>query len=251
MAQHYRHGYQSMPGSLADLRKRSAKEKFRLDKLLALKQAGKLLEIGPWIGIFSINAQDAGFEVEAIENDEGCVDFLRNTVGITVFGSKDPASVLSDMSERYDVIALWHSLEHLPTPWLVVQNAAKALKPDGVLLIAIPNIDGYDSRVMRENWLHLDAPRHLYFYSPDALTALCRKSGLVLFDLCTGDRLNANLSFQAWYRYLWRCSPYKYFQGIIGLARNLIAPHKQVEESKERLGSGLTAIFIKGRPVGH
>ena len=161
MAQHYRYGYQAMPRSLAELRNRSARERFRLNKLLEFKHTGKLLEIGPWIGIFSINALDAGFDVEAIENDEACVDFLRNTVGITVFGSKDPASILSSMSERYDVIVLWHSLEHLPTPWLVIQNAAKALKPNGVLLVAIPNIDSYDSRIMRENCLGI----HGAFYA--------------------------------------------------------------------------------------
>jgi SAM-dependent methyltransferase len=248
MAQHYQHGYQPVPRTLAELRSRSGREKFRLNKLLEFKSAGKLLEIGPWIGIFTINALDAGFEVEAIENDESCVDFLRDTVGIKVFGSKDPASILSGMSERYDVIALWHSLEHLPTPWLVIQNAAKALKPNGLLLVAIPNIDSYDSRVMRENWLHLDAPRHLYFYSPDGLSAICKKSDLILFDMCSSDRLSVNLSLQAWYHYLRRCSPFKYLGDIAGLASMLVAPNR-TSESQVRFGSGLTAMFGKGEKV--
>lgn len=233
MAPYYRIGYQRIPPSVTDLRKLAARERFRLRELLKWKSHGKLLEIGPWIGIFSINAQEAGFEVDAIEGNEACADFLREAVGIRVFQSNKPAEVLADMAERYDAIVLWHSLEHLPTPWLVIENASKALKPDGVLLVAIPNIDSYDSRLMREKWLHLDAPRHIYFYSPDALSALCMHFGLLPLYLSTSDRLSLNLTLQAWYHYIRRCSPLAYLRGMVGMTRN------------RGWGSGMTAAFRK------
>jgi SAM-dependent methyltransferase len=247
MSPYYRSGYQRVPGDVAGLRRLAAREKYRLSELLKLKTRGKLLEVGPWIGIFSINAKDAGFEVDAIENDEACVHFLRNTVGIKVFRSNDPSDVLTNMTEQYDAIVLWHSLEHLPSPWLVIEKASKALKNDGVLLIAIPNIDGYDSRVMREKWLHLDAPRHLYFYSPEALTALCRQFGLSPRYISTSDRLSLNLALQAWYHYVRRCPPLKYLRGITGMTKGrLVWSNARSRHSQQVLGSGLTAIFCKG-----
>jgi SAM-dependent methyltransferase len=243
----YRRGYQRVPRSVTDLRKLAAREKFRLSELLKLKARGKLLEIGPWIGLFSINAKDAGFEVDAIENDDACVNFLGNTVGIKVFRSNNPAAILANMGEQYDVIVLWHSLEHLPTPWLLIANASKALKPDGVLLIAIPNIDSYDSRVMREKWVHLDAPRHLYFYPPDALSALCLQFGLLPVHVSTSDRLSVTLSLIAWYHYMRRCLPFPYMLGLAGMVKGRLVRWKaQSTQSREKLGSGLTAIFRKG-----
>jgi SAM-dependent methyltransferase len=231
MAPYYRKGYQSVPSGIRELRKLAARERFRLDELRKVKSQGRLLEIGPWIGIFSINAKDAGFEVDAIESDAACVDFLVNIAGIKVFQSSDPATTLAELPQVYDAVVMWHSLEHLPTPWLVIERAARALKPGGVLLIAIPNIDCYESRVMRENWVHLDAPRHLFFYAPAALTALCRRFGMTPLHMSTTDRLSFALGLQAWYRYLRRCRPFEYLRAIAGLKRGP--------------GSGLTAIFVK------
>lgn len=231
MSPYYRKGYQSIPTTLAELRKLAAKERYRLNELLKYVKQGKLLEIGPWIGIFSINAKDAGFEVDVIESDAACVDFLREVAGIGVFQSNEPAAVLGQFSQRYDAVVLWHSLEHLPAPWRVVENAAKALKPGGVLLVAIPNIDCYESRTMREQWVHLDAPRHLYFYAPEALTALCRRFGLSPLHIASRDRLSFVLGLQAWYRFLRRSRPIQYLRALAGL--------------KNGIGSGLTAIYAK------
>jgi SAM-dependent methyltransferase len=231
MAPFYRRGYQAIPADLRALRKLAARERYRLQELVKLKNQGRLLEIGPWIGIFSINAKDAGFEVDAIESDATCVDFLVKVAGITVFQSNDPATELAELPHRYDAVVLWHSLEHLPTPWRVIEQAAAALKPGGVLLIAIPNIDSYESQAMRENWVHLDAPRHLYFYAPAALTSLCRQFGLAPLHVSTTDRLSFMLGLQAWYRYLRRCRPFAYLRALCGL--------------RHRPGSGLTAIFQK------
>ncbi len=140
LAHFYEGGYQPMPASLSELRKLAACERYRMNSILKYKKGGKLLEIGPWVGIFSCNAKDAGFQVTAIEMDQNCVDFLTNTVKIEAFQSSDPAGSLSKLDEKFDVIALWHSLEHLREPWLVIQQAAKRLAPHGILLVAIPNM---------------------------------------------------------------------------------------------------------------
>ena len=90
MRPYYEGGYQTIPNNLSELREIAAKEKYRMKPILRHKSGGKLLDIGPWMGIFSCNAKDAGFDVAALEIDEGCVDFLNNVVGVESNPVKQP-----------------------------------------------------------------------------------------------------------------------------------------------------------------
>jgi 2-polyprenyl-3-methyl-5-hydroxy-6-metoxy-1,4-benzoquinol methylase len=211
-----------------------------MESILKYKQSGKLLEIGPWIGIFSCNAKDAGFDVTTIEMDPQCVDFLRNVVGVQAVQSSDPAAAMNAMGQNFDVIALWHSLEHLPNPWVVLEKAAERLAPGGILLIAVPNIESYDFSVLRAAWMHLDAPRHLFFYTARSLEKLCSANGLETLELTRSDRLSFNLSRMAWHMRATSIVPVKYVRGVVGLIMYRFANHMS-----EGNGSGLTAIFTK------
>ena len=233
----YRGGFQKIPTNLSELRAISATEIYRMQPILKYKSGGKLLEIGPWMGIFSCNAKDAGFEVTAIEIDKECVDFLNDVLGVKALQSSNPADTLSEMDETFDVIALWHCLEHLPTPWLVIERAAARLKPGGVLLIAIPNIDSAEFSLLRESWQHLDAPRHIYFYPPESLVSICLANGLTTLELTTKDKLSQCLSRGAWHAWTSSKIPIRYVRGAIGLLL-----HKLVWQRRDS-GSGLTALF--------
>jgi 2-polyprenyl-3-methyl-5-hydroxy-6-metoxy-1,4-benzoquinol methylase len=233
----YRGGYQKIPSNLAELRAIAATEIYRMQPILKYKSGGKLLEIGPWMGIFSCNAKDAGFEVTAIDIDQDCIDFLTHVVGVKALQSSNPADTLARMDETFDVIALWHCLEHLPTPWLVIERAAARLKPGGVLLIAIPNIESAEFSLLKASWQHLDAPRHIYFYPAQSLASICSASGLTVLEMNTKDKLSRRLSRDAWH--VWASSkiPIRYVRGVVGLLL-----HKLVSQRKDA-GSGLTALF--------
>jgi 2-polyprenyl-3-methyl-5-hydroxy-6-metoxy-1,4-benzoquinol methylase len=238
MGPFYKNLYTPIPKTLSQLRAIAKTEQYRMEPILKYRKSGTLLEIGPWIGIFSCNAKDAGFEVTAIEMDPQCVDFLRNVVGVKAIQSSDPAAVMNAMDERFDVIALWHSLEHLPNPWLVLQKAAERLAPGGILLIAVPNIESYDFSALRAAWMHLDAPRHFFFFTARSLEKLCSANGLETLELTTSDRLSRILSRMAWHMRATSIVPIKYFRGIVGLLMYQFANHLS-----EGNGSGLTAIF--------
>jgi 2-polyprenyl-3-methyl-5-hydroxy-6-metoxy-1,4-benzoquinol methylase len=233
----YRGGFQKIPSNLSELRAIAANETYRMQPILKYKSGGKLLEIGPWMGIFSCNAKDAGFEVTAIEIDQKCVDFLTDVVGVKALQSSNPADTLSQMDETFDVIALWHCLEHLPTPWLVIERAAARLKPGGVLLIAIPNIESAEFSLLKESWQHLDAPRHIYFYPPQSLVSICSANGLTILELTTKDKLSRSLSRGAWHAWTSSKMPIRYIRGAIALLL-----HKLVWQRRNS-GSGLTALF--------
>jgi 2-polyprenyl-3-methyl-5-hydroxy-6-metoxy-1,4-benzoquinol methylase len=240
MGPYYKGGYQPIPGTLSRLRALAKKDYYRMKPLLDHKTKGRLLEIGPWIGIFSCNAKDAGFAVTAIEMDPHCVDFLNNVLGIKAVQSSDPAATMAAMDESFDVIVLWHTLEHLPKPWLVLQKAAERLAPGGILLVAVPNIESYDFSVLKAAWVHLDTPRHLYFYTARSLEILCSTFGLRTLELTTSDRLSEALSLHAWCMRAHSILPLKYFSRVLGSFLNQIARRK----SKGN-GSGLTAVFMK------
>jgi 2-polyprenyl-3-methyl-5-hydroxy-6-metoxy-1,4-benzoquinol methylase len=235
---YYAGGYQPVPKTIAELRLLASHEKYRLKPIMN-KMGGDLLEIGPWIGIFSINAKDAGFKVDAIEMSPVASSFLRETVGIDVTTTNNPAEALA-AAKRYDVIAMWHSLEHFPSPWTVLEAAANRLKPGGTLLIAIPNIASLQAKTLRENWFHLDAPRHLFFWAPEDLARLINAFGLETIALDTRDRLSQILSIGAWEHYIYSKVRIPLLRGV---AAKLFSPLAHMLTQRNDQGAGLTAIF--------
>jgi 2-polyprenyl-3-methyl-5-hydroxy-6-metoxy-1,4-benzoquinol methylase len=236
---YYAGGYQEIPEDFSSFVRMADTEKYRLKPLLRHKRQGEVLEIGPWIGIFSFNAKRAGFKVDAIEMSSTACDFLRDKVQISVENTNDVAEALARTNKSYDAIVLWHSLEHLPQPWRVLQKARLRLKPDGVLIVAIPNIAGSQSAFLGERWLHLDAPRHTHFWSPEALTDLGRRSGLKLLELTTRDQLSRNLEIMAWQHRIRTVVSIPVVRRLIGVA---LAPILTLLLSRKG-GAGITAVF--------
>lgn len=236
---YYAGGYQGIPADFSDFVRIADTEKYRLEPLLRHKNQGDVLEIGPWIGIFSFNAKRVGFKVEAIEMSSTACAFLRDKVQIPVENTNDVADALARSTKSYDAIVLWHSLEHLPQPWLVIRNAQQRLKPDGVLILAIPNIACSQAVFLGERWLHLDAPRHTYFWSPEALTDLGRRSGLKLLESNTKDRLSRNLEIMAWQHRIRTLIRIPVMRRLVGL---VLAPLLTFLSSRKG-GAGITIVF--------
>lgn len=197
LGDYYEAGYQPIPQTEAELAAMATPEAYRLDLIRHLVPLGDFLEIGPWIGLTAYNALKAGYWVHTLERDQRCVD-LMNRVGIKAVQTDDPADQLRQSDMTYDVIAMWHSIEHLPRPWEVIDAAAKRLNPGGVLLIAGPNPESAQFRVLGKNWLHLDAPRHLHFLPASTIEEIGRANGLETVERTTDDQLGQILDRDAW-----------------------------------------------------
>lgn len=243
---YYVGGYNQIPTSLAGLREAAKAEAYRLEPLLRVKQSGRVAEIGPWIGLFSSNARDAGFDVVAIERDATCVAFLNDVAGIEAWQTTDPAAVLAEHPESFDAIALWHSLEHLEKPWELVRAAAIALRPGGVLIMAIPNIASRQAEHLGISWLHFDAPRHVTFLPPQTMRRLCLDNGLEEVELTTADHLSDLLAYHAWHAYYRARIPFGFMRKRLSrwLAARMTAKHAswQREDGK---GAGITGVYRK------
>jgi SAM-dependent methyltransferase len=83
-------------------------------------------------------------------------------------------------SERYDLVTMHHSIEHVPDPIATLEQAKAAMMPNGTIIVRIPVRQGAPWRDYGTNWVHADPPRHLYLWTADGFVEMARKSGLVL-----------------------------------------------------------------------
>ena len=77
---------------------------------------------------------------------------------------------LSDFNENFDVITLWHVLEHIEDFKTLLINLKKLLNDDGIIILGLPNNNSYDAKTYLENWVAYDVPIHLsHFTKADIL----------------------------------------------------------------------------------
>ena len=83
----------------------------------------------------------------------------------------------------FDAVTMWHVIEHLPEPRETLQVIGRILKHGGYLLVSLPNIDSFQSRLFRGRWLHLDPPRHLFFFGALDLIKIMQAFGLEIVTI--------------------------------------------------------------------
>lgn len=149
-------------------------------KVNKAKTKGILLDIGCGTGEFLRHMSDCGWDSIGVEMDEKAAK-AAESIGCTVIVG-DPAEVHLPES-NFDLITLWHSLEHLPGLTGTADNISAALKSGGKLAVALPNPDSLDARHYGARWAAWDAPRHLYHFRPRDLQALMQPRGLQLIKM--------------------------------------------------------------------
>jgi SAM-dependent methyltransferase len=129
----------------------------------------RLLDIGCGDGTFLLRAREKGWQVAGTEMNPQ----IAREAGLDVFESLAEAHQFAP----FHCITLWHSLEHMRDPRAVIESVKSALAPTGSLIIAVPDADGLQARAFKENWLHLDVPRHLYHFGKGSLACLLDHAG--------------------------------------------------------------------------
>ncbi len=80
----------------------------------------------------------------------------------------------------FDAITMFHVFEHLTEPEETLKTVSKIIKNNGILVISFPNIDSFQSNIFKGKWLHLDPPRHLFFYKPKDFIKIMKGFGFKL-----------------------------------------------------------------------
>lgn len=140
---------------------------------------GRLLDIGTGTGYFPAVMQQRGWQVDAVEKNAQAREFARNRFGLEV----KPESALGTMEEgSYDVITLWHVMEHLEHLNETWERLYRLLTPRGVLVVAVPNCSSYDARKYGALWAAYDVPRHLWHFTPDTMQRCGSRHGFALAE---------------------------------------------------------------------
>ncbi len=139
------------------------------------KNKGTLLDIGCGNGYFMALCQSKGYEVQGVDISAWAAKYATEELGfkVTVGEIED----VNMPTRFFDIITMWHFLEHTRNPLKVVQKANTWLKRDGVLIIEVPNYDGTDARGYGENWIGWQFPYHLFHFTPETQQKLLQKSG--------------------------------------------------------------------------
>lgn len=141
---------------------------------------GRVLDVGCGKGWILHEFRGRGWEVSGTEMSPDAAGFAVNRLRLPVRCGDLQAQAFP--AAHFDVVTLWHVLEHLRDPVETVREAARLLKPGGLLVLAVPNQQGYLARIGRGKWFHLDVPRHLYHYNPTTLRRLVETAGLEARD---------------------------------------------------------------------
>ena len=129
-------------------------------------EKGTLLDIGAGTGDFLLEAKKQNWIITGIEpNDKAKQIAIQKGVS---FGTN--LEELAD--ESFDVISMWHVLEHVPNLEEQIATLKRLLKPNGTIIIAVPNFKSYDAKYYAEFWAAYDVPRHLWHFSKTAIAKL-------------------------------------------------------------------------------
>jgi 2-polyprenyl-3-methyl-5-hydroxy-6-metoxy-1,4-benzoquinol methylase len=153
------------------VRKIALQRKLKLINSYAISDK-QLLDIGCGTGDFLKIAQQNNWKVTGIEPNEQARQIANKKNNNSVF---EIEHIQKFESHTFNVITLWHVLEHLPKLEEHISIFKKLLKPNGTLIIAVPNFKSYDAEYYNNFWAAYDAPRHLWHFSKTAIQRLFLK----------------------------------------------------------------------------
>lgn len=141
-------------------------------------KTGDILDIGCGTGEFLNTCKLAKWKTLGIEPDSGARQMAIKNFGLDVRGEEELNNLPSD---SFDIISMWHVLEHVPRLNQRIEELRRLIKPNGIIIIAVPNCNSSDAHIYKEHWAAYDVPRHLYHFTPSDIERLFRKHSLNVF----------------------------------------------------------------------
>ena len=136
-----------------------------------------LLDVGCGTGEFLLTCKNNGWNISGVEPNNNAKTLakqkLENGSSVEIF---DDLNLIEN--EQFDIITLWHVLEHVPNLEIYISKLKSLLKPDGVLIIAVPNFKSFDASYYKNFWAAYDVPRHLWHFSQTSIQKLFIKANL-------------------------------------------------------------------------
>lgn len=153
------------------IRQQTLKRKLNLIDSFDL-ESKSILDIGCGTGQFLQTCHKNGWEITGLEPDDNARKIANVNTGDSVKGI-DALNSLPKYS--FDVITLWHVLEHLPDLENQITLFKTLLKSNGRLIIAVPNHNSFDANHYKSFWAAYDVPRHLWHFNKESINRLMAK----------------------------------------------------------------------------
>lgn len=138
---------------------------------------GLLLDIGAGTGDFLLTAKNNGWNTIGFEPNSKAKEMAQKK-GINF---TENTSDIQDHS--FDVITMWHVLEHVLDLEIQIKELKRLVKKDGTIIIAVPNFNSFDAKYYNEFWAAFDTPRHLWHFSKTAIEKLFEKENVKLVSI--------------------------------------------------------------------
>ncbi len=151
---------------------------YRARQIESKHKPGKVLDIGCGRGLLLNKLRERGWEPRGTELSEEAAAYARQKLRLPV--STRALQDLHFPDEEFDLVILWHVLEHVTAPRAMLKEVSRILKPGGILLVAVPNFGSWEARRSGRGWFHLDVPRHLTHFTPRTLQRSLEMVGLSL-----------------------------------------------------------------------
>jgi 2-polyprenyl-3-methyl-5-hydroxy-6-metoxy-1,4-benzoquinol methylase len=190
---------------------------------------GSLLDIGAGTGDFLFVAKQNGWQTIGVEPSQKA-KLIAQKKGV------DFVNATSDLENHsFDVITMWHVLEHVPDLENQIIELKRLLKPNGILLVAVPNFKSYDANHYGKFWAAFDVPIHFWHFSKKAVRLLFEKHKMKLEKVLP-------MKFDAFYVAL---LSEKYKRGKMNFVRAIFVGLKSNHKAKSTLEYSSHIYVIK------
>lgn len=149
----------------------------KLKLINAHSNQGALLDIGAGTGEFLSVAKNNGWNVTGIEPSSKAKAIAENK------GVSFVPNLESIPSQSFDVITMWHVLEHVPDLDHQINELKRIVKPNGTIIIAVPNFNSFDAKHYGKFWAAFDVPIHFWHFSKTAIQKLFKEKNLNLVEV--------------------------------------------------------------------
>lgn len=155
----------------------------KIKKLKPANAAPAILDIGCGNGLFLNGLKKLGWKISGTE----LAPESHVHPNVLPFVCNKPVDECMFADESFDIITMWHTLEHFTDPMKYLHEANRLLKTGGVLVIEVPNFKSWQSRLTGKYWSPLEVPRHRTHFSPEALTIFLKKTGFQPIKIIYGN----------------------------------------------------------------
>ncbi|MBF6614425.1 MAG: methyltransferase domain-containing protein [Chloroflexi bacterium] len=179
-----------------------------LNVLEAVRQSGRLLDVGCATGGFLLADKNRGWEVYGVETSPISAAQAKEVSGGQIHAGTLETAPYPD--GWFDGVTLMDVIEHLQSPRAYVERIARLVRPGGIFCLSTPNIRSLGYKVLGRNWTEVGPNDHLYYFTPRTLTRLLEACGFTIHSMQSmGVQIH---TWQRWLRYpaLYRLAPLLY-----------------------------------------